>query len=92
MTSEKYSEISRPFIMTDILCDEIMNLEYRQTGNETKVKVISKSINKDKFSALEYGLFWIYLQEQKNRIKKETVNIDINQLLSTFKKPSLRSH
>ena len=92
MTSEKYSKISRPFIMTDILCDEIMNLEYRQTGNETKVKEISKSINKDKFSALEYGLFWIYLQEQKNRIKKETVNIDINQLLSTFKKPSLRSH
>ena len=42
MTSEKYSKISRPFIMTDILCDEIMNLEYRQTGNETKVKEISK--------------------------------------------------
>lgn len=89
MTSEKYSELSRAFVMTDILCDEIMNLEYRQAGNETKVKQISKGISKDKFSSLEYGLYWIYLQEQKNKVKKETVDIDINAIFATFKKPSV---
>lgn len=90
MTTEKYAELSMPFMMTDMLCDEIMNLEYRQSGNDTKIKQISKGIAKDKFSSLEYGLFWIYLQEQKNRVKKETVNIDLSSLLSVFKKPSAR--
>ena len=92
MTAEKYSKIAMPFVMTDILCDEIMNLEYRQAGNETKIREISKSINKDKFSALEYGLFWIYLEEQKNRIKRDTTNIDLSKLLKTFKMPSIRSN
>ena len=27
MTAEKYAEIAKAFVMTDILCDEIMNLE-----------------------------------------------------------------
>lgn len=90
MTAEKYSELAKPFVTTDILCDEIMNLEYRQAGNETKVKQISKGINKDKFSSLEYGLYWIYLLEQKNKVKKETVNIDINSIASMFKRPKLR--
>ena len=91
MTAEKYAEIAKAFVMTDILCDEIMNLEYKQAGNETKVKQISRGINKDKFSSLEYGLFWVYLQEQKNRVKKETVNIDLSALLSVFKKPNVRA-
>ena len=85
---EKYTDIIKPFIMTDILCDEIMNLEYKQSGVHTQVKQISKSINKDKFSALEYGLFWIYLQERKNLIKKEE-KIDISKLFS-YKKPEIR--
>ncbi len=91
MTSEKYSKIAMPFIMTDNLCDEIMNLEYKQAGNETKVKQISRGINKDKFSALEYGLYWIYLEEQKNRVRKEEMDIDLSSLLSVFKKPNIRA-
>ncbi len=91
MTTEKYVNISRPFIMTDMLCDEIMNLEYKPSGNETKIKQISRGINKDKFSALEYCLYWIYLQEQKNRVRRETVNIDLSKLLTTFKKPKIRA-
>jgi len=91
MSSEKYAELARSFVMVDALCDEIMNLEYRQAGNETKIKQISKSISKDKFSALEYGLYYIYLQEQKNKIKKETVDIDLSELLSVFKKPNVRA-
>ena len=91
MSSDKYIEAARAFVMTDILCDEIMNLEYKQAGNETKVKQISKGIHKDKFSALEYGLFWIYLEEQKNRVRKTTVDIDLSELLRVFKKPQIRA-
>lgn len=62
-----------PFTMTDLLVEEIMNLEYKQSGNDTQVKQISKSITKDKFSAFEYGLFWAHLEEQKNKRRKREV-------------------
>lgn len=87
-SDDKYIKTARPFIMTDLLCDEIMNLEYRQSGNDTKIKQVSMGVNKDKFSALEYGLYWIYLQESQNRIKKETVAMDLSSLFSVYKKPS----
>ncbi len=90
MTSEKYSLLAKPFIMTDILCDEIMNLEYRQAGNETKAVQVSRTISKDKFSALEYGLYWIYLEEQKNKVRSKESNMDVGKLFA-FKKPQLRS-
>lgn len=69
--SEDVANELLPFIMTDLLQDEIMNLEYKSEGSsDTKIKQVSKAINKDKFSAFEYGLFWIYLLEKKNAIKK----------------------
>ena len=88
--TDKYVELSQPFIMTDLLCDEIMNLEYKQSGNETQVKSISKGIGKDKFSALEYGLYWIYLKEKKNKIRRETVNVNISEIFKVFKQPVIR--
>ena len=90
MDTDKYVELSQPFIMTDLLCDEIMNLEYKQSGNETQVKPISKGIGKDKFSALEYGLYWIYLKEKKNKIRRETVNVNISEIFKVFKQPVIR--
>lgn len=90
MTSEKYYKKTQAFVMTDLLCDEIMNLEYRQKGNKTSVKQNSMAVNKDKFSALEYGLFWIYLEEQKNRVKKDTVGVDLSSLFQAFRMPRIR--
>jgi len=71
MTMEKEVEELAPFYKTDKLCDEIMNLQYKQAGTETQVKQISRSIPKDMFSSLEYGLYWIYKQEQENKTKDE---------------------
>lgn len=67
--SERSARVFLPFTMTDLLFDEVMNLEQEQVGNQMKVKQISKQINKDKFSALEYGLFYIYQLEMKNQIR-----------------------
>lgn len=67
----KLPSFLRPYLMTDFLQEEIMNLEYKQSGNNTQVKQVSKSIQKDRFSALKYGLFWIYLEEQKNKARQE---------------------
>lgn len=57
-------ELEIPYIMTDSLCEEIMNLEYRSAGNEGKIVQISSKIPKDKFMALMYGLWWIHMQER----------------------------
>lgn len=74
MDSEEIAKLSLPYINTDILMEEIMNLEYVQSGKEVSVKRVSKKINKDKFSAVEYGLYWIYLEEQRNKIQSVEVN------------------
>ncbi len=67
---DKLVNYLRPFVMTDFLQEEIMNLEYKQSGNNIQVKRISKGIQKDRFSALKYGLWWVYLEEQKNKTRR----------------------
>ena len=73
--SEELANSEIPYILTDNLCEEIMNLTYKQAGSETKIERVSRAIPKDKFSALMYGLYWIYLQEKKNKItKRQSIN------------------
>jgi hypothetical protein len=66
-----------------------MNLKYKQRGNESDIEQVSKSIPKDKFSALMYGLYWIYLEEKKNKEHRNNSNLDISKLFN-FKKPQIR--
>jgi hypothetical protein len=68
---DKLSDYLRPYIMTDFLQEEIMNLEYKQSGHRTEVRRISSQIQKDMFSALEYGLFYVYQMEQRNKVQRE---------------------
>lgn len=68
--SEELAICEIPYLLTDNLCEEIMNLKYKQNGNETKIERVSRAIQKDKFSSLLYGLYWVYLEEKKNKITK----------------------
>ncbi|OBG93878.1 hypothetical protein A9X05_09040 [Mycobacterium sp. E3298] len=86
--SEELARFQLPYLLTDVLCEEIMNLRYKQNGNNTQAERISMRIRKDKFSALMYGLYWIYLEEQKNRIRKRQNNIDPRKFL-LMKKPNV---
>jgi hypothetical protein len=63
----KLAEKLLPFINTDRLVDEIMNLEYYQSGNTTKVKQISRGVEKDRYSSFAYGIFYFYVLEQANK-------------------------
>lgn len=58
-----------PYEMTSRLMDELNNLKLKPTGiqNQFKVERISTSIPKDRFSALEYGLYRIKYYEDKTR-------------------------
>jgi hypothetical protein len=86
--SEEIANIQIPYLLTYNLCEEILNLTYKQAGNETKIERVSSSIPKDKFSALMYGLYWIYLEERKNKqYKKQHTNLSS---LMLYRKPTLR--
>lgn len=74
--SEELAELQIPYILTNNMCEQIMNLRYKQQGNITKVERISNRIQKDMFSALEYGLFWVYLDERKNVERNKKSNFD----------------
>ncbi len=71
-------EFLLPYEMTSRLMDELNNLKLKATGIENKYKVerISTSLQKDRFSALEYGLYRIKYYEDKEIFKKRKKNID----------------
>ena len=61
-----------PYEMTSRLVDEINNLKLKPTGiqNQFKIDRISRSIEKDRFSSLEYGLYRVKYYEDKALQKK----------------------
>ena len=67
-----------PYEMTSRLMDELNNLKLKPTGVENKYKVdrISHSIEKDRFSALEYSLYRIKYYEDKEIFKKRKKKIN----------------
>lgn len=85
----KFADKLLPFIQTDRLVDEVMNLEYVNNGNTGTVKQVSQKIQKDRFSALSYGLYWIYLEEVRNKNKRREP-IDNNVQFIKIRKPKYK--
>lgn len=77
MTSYDRRKFLLPYEMTSRLMDELNNLKLKPTGVENKYKVerISESIQKDRFSALEYAMYRIKYYEDKEIFKKRRKNI-----------------
>jgi len=73
MTPEKRAEYLKPFNLTSILKEEMMNLREENEGLNIILKQANKSIRKDKFSAFEYGLYYIK-QEEENKKRKKKFN------------------
>jgi len=70
---EKLAEKLMPHVETGLFVDEVMNLIYEAKGNNTSIKQVSKSMDKDRYSAVSYGLYYIYLEEKKNQQRKREV-------------------
>ena len=70
MTPEERAEYLKPFTLTSILKEEMMNLREENEGVNIILKKANKSIKKDKFSAFEYGLYYIKEEEEKKKKKK----------------------
>ena len=71
MTPEQRAEELKPFTLTSILKEEMMNLREETEGVNIILKQANKSIRKDKFSAFEYGLYYLKLEEDKKQKRKK---------------------
>lgn len=71
MKPEERQDYLRPFTLTSILKEEMMNLREENEGINIILKQANRGIRKDKFSAFEYGLYYIKQDEDKKRKKKK---------------------
>ena len=67
MSIDQRNEKLKPFVLTSVLRDQMMNLVEENEGVNTILKQSTKTIKKDKFSAFEYGLLYIKKEEAKRK-------------------------
>ena len=77
-----------PFIQTDLLFEEVSNLKIKHLSNGglTVEKVVSK-LNKDRFSAMAY-LLW-YVNEFENSVVRKMQDDDVNKIFH-FRPPKIK--
>ena len=84
---EFYDRNVLPFVNTELLFMEIANLKLKvMTGNNLTVEKVVKKIDKDKFSALSYCIFYILEFTNQERIRP---SFDPSALASLSRKPKL---
>ena len=74
MRPEERAEYLKPFTLTSILKEEMMNLREENEGVNIILKQANKGIRKDKFSSFEYGLYYIK-QEEESKKKRKKFNV-----------------
>ena len=74
MNVEERNNYLRPFILTSILKQQMLNLVQENEGVNIILKQSNRRIKKDKFSAFVYGLYYIRYQEQLSK-KRRSRNI-----------------
>ena len=70
MSPSKRAEYLKPFTLTTILREQMLNLVEETEGVNIILKQVTRGVKKDKFSALGYGLYYIKLQEDKKKKRK----------------------
>lgn len=69
MTPEQRDDYLRPYKLTSILKEELMNLREENEGFNIILRQANKRIPKDKFSSLEYNL--LYIKEEEDSAKRK---------------------
>lgn len=70
MTPEERANYLKPFTLTSILKEEMLNLREDNEGVNIILKQANRSIPKDKFSSFEYGLYYIKQLEDTRKKRK----------------------
>lgn len=69
-SSSQRANYLKPFTLTSILREEMLNLKETLDGRHLKLSTVNKNITKDKFSAFEYGLYYIKKEEDDSKRKR----------------------
>lgn len=77
-----------PHELTSIMIQEIMNLRIKPTGanNQISVEQINKRMLKDKFSALEMGIYRVATLENEKNTRRRNRGLGGKRKLTFFKK------
>lgn len=69
-------DADRARIHTQFLIDEISNLKLESTKNSITVKQVLKKIDKDRYSALAYSLYYVFLflEKEETEVLDDTVD------------------
>ena len=71
MDSNKRADYLKPFTLTTILKEQMLNLVEQNEGVNIILKQASRAIKKDKFSAFAYGLYYIKKEEERSKRRKK---------------------
>ena len=71
MDNDKRAEYLQPFTYTTILREQMLNLVEENEGVNIILKQSSRGVKKDKFSAFEYGLYYIKQEEDRNKKRRK---------------------
>ena len=75
MDATKRAEYLKPFTLTTVLREQMLNLVEDNEGVNIILKQSSRSIPKDKFSAFEYGLYYVKQEEDRKRKRRGKRNM-----------------
>lgn len=75
MSPEQRAEYLKPFNLTSVLKEEMMNLRQENEGVNIILKRANRRIGKDKFSSFEYGLYYIKQTEDDKRQRRKRLSI-----------------
>ena len=71
MDAEHRAEILQPFMLTTVLKEQMLNLVEENEGVNILLKQSNRGIKKDRFSAFEYGLYYIKQEEDRRKKRKK---------------------
>ena len=71
MSPDQRNDYLRPFVLTDALKAQMLNLIEENEGVNIILKQSSRGIGKDKVSAFTYGLYYIKQDEDKKRRRRK---------------------
>jgi hypothetical protein len=84
---ENYVSMILPHIQTDFLLEEIANLKLKSTQNgKYTVEQVTKRINKDRYSSVAMGVW--YIKEYEDKFIRDNSNVDPSKLF-LVRKPKL---
>lgn len=83
MSPEKRNEYLKPFVLTNVLKEQMMNLVETSDKGNIILKPANNKIKHDKFSGLIYGLYYCKLQEDKGH-KRSTRDLSNLMMFTKF--------